>query len=489
MKNLIQRFLLSPVHHLMFAIYYVFRLYGNNISNVPFNDFIRPLLISVFAASALYLLFFVLSRSSVKASFITSVVFFMFYFYYDGWNLLPFKKTHAWATNFPIVWALLTLIIIIWIERSRSTDPGGSFTAGANLMAFTLLLFPTMQGIQYAVAIRQSYTPQVRHVVDGRALKSPPDIYYIILDAYPRADVLEQYGYDNGGFLQELRDLGFYVAECSQSNYSKTALSLTSSLNMDYLHVLSTEIRPEEDDYFWLYKMLDENAVQASVSNMGYKTFSFASGFLWAEWRDADVFIAPPDGPMTEFETVVLLSSYARILNDLGYINLADIHADRFRTRTRLVLRSFDMLAHEPGPKFVFIHLIVPHAPFAFDENGNPVDPNQYQGNDGYVTQVKFINKFILPELKTLIDKSANPPVIILQGDHGTLERDLQMKILNAYYLPEGTEALYPSISPVNSFRIVFNTYLGTEFPLLDDVSYYSENSKYDLSIFPNTCP
>ena len=64
---------------------------------------------------------------------------------------------------------------------------------------------------------------------------------------------------------------------------------------------------------------------------------------------------------------------------------------------------------------------------------------------------------------------------IILQGDHGQLWPDqhaAQMKILNAYYLPKGSEVLYPSISPVNTFRVVFNEYLGGNFPLLEDVSY-----------------
>jgi len=42
--------------------------------------------------------------------------------------------------------------------------------------------------------------------------------------------------------------------------------------------------------------------------------------------------------------------------------------------------------------------------------------------------------------------------------------------ILNAYYLPgAGTRALYPTISPVNSFRVVFNAYFDTNLPLLPD--------------------
>jgi hypothetical protein len=392
------------------------------------------------------------------------------------------------------VWALSAGLFIASLGRGSRALPKRDVVAGINLIAIILLLFPTMQDVRYKIARSLDISPKVRHVVEREPPASPPDIYYIILDSYTRADVLmDDYRYDNSGFIQSLRDLGFYVAECSQSNYHSTGYSLTSSLNLDYVQNLSDAFRPDEVDLLDLFKLLDDNAVQETVSNMGYKTISFGSGFLWAEWRDADVFITPSYGPMTEFETVVLDTSYARVLDDLGIVNFDDIHAERFRARTHLVLDSFDELPGTPGPKFVFIHLIVPHSPYAFDEDGNPVAPDRPDAGEGYLAQVKFINKFILPGLKTLIEKSAIPPVIILQGDHGpTLEDDpaAQLKILNAYYLPEGAEALYNTISPVNSFRVVFNSYFGAEFPLLEDVSYYSNRSRrYDFSPVPNTCP
>jgi hypothetical protein len=173
-------------------------------------------------------------------------------------------------------------------------------------------------------------------------------------------------------------------------------------------------------------------------------------------------------------------------------IDYEEKYAARFRARTRLVLQSFDMLASAPGPKLVFIHVIAPHPPFAFDENGNDIPAGQVNAKNGYLKQVKFINRFLLPGLNTLIEKSATPPVILLQGDHGPIvagDESAELKILNAYFLPRGEQALYPTITPVNSFRIVFNTYFGTSFPLLEDVSYYSDRvRRFDFSIIPNGC-
>ena len=62
------------------------------------------------------------------------------------------------------------------------------------------------------------------------------------------------------------------------------------------------------------------------------------------------------------------------------------------------------------------------------------------------------------------------------------------MAILNAYYLPgNGGNSLYPAISPVNTFRVVFNAYFGGRFPLLPDTSYYSSyNDPYHFMLIPN---
>ena len=50
------------------------------------------------------------------------------------------------------------------------------------------------------------------------------------------------YNYDNTPFIQQLTAKGFYVGSCSQSNYSFTTLSISSSLNMDYLEGFSKSI-------------------------------------------------------------------------------------------------------------------------------------------------------------------------------------------------------------------------------------------------------
>jgi hypothetical protein len=64
---------------------------------------------------------------------------------------------------------------------------------------------------------------------------------------------------------------------------------------------------------------------------------------------------------------------------------------------------------------------------------------------------------------------------------------------LNAYYFPDQDyRALYPSITPVNSFRVVFNQYFDADVELLEDKNYYATwlapYAFRDVSDDINTC-
>jgi hypothetical protein len=139
------------------------------------------------------------------------------------------------------------------------------------------------------------------------------------------------------------------------------------------------------------------------------------------------------------------------------------------------------------GPKFAYVHLFIPHAPFVYGPDGEiETDPGYYSGDragatteayqlKGYVNQVQYIDKRIVPILQTVISKSKNPPIIILMGDHG-LENLNRRTDLLAYYLPKnGNAKLYPNISPVNSFRLIFDEYFGANYPLLPDITYIGD--------------
>jgi hypothetical protein len=132
---------------------------------------------------------------------------------------------------------------------------------------------------------------------------------------------------------------------------------------------------------------------------------------------------------------------------------------------------------------------MIPHYPFVFKPNGEIVtDPRFFDHLtvqpseasfrlEGYTNEIQFANNRMIEILNNLVTTSNIPPIILLMGDHG-LENENRELNLSAYYLPEnGEQSLYSSITPVNSFRIIFDTYFGTNFGLLEDISYVEEGN------------
>jgi hypothetical protein len=179
------------------------------------------------------------------------------------------------------------------------------------------------------------------------------------------------------------------------------------------------------------------------------------------------------------------------------------------RQHTLYEFRVLDLLADDPGPKFVFAHFLAPHPPYVFHPDGSFVEQEPLATEDeraGYIRQMQYVNRRILELVDRLLDAPADQqPIVILQADEGPFparydanewrfdwhtatDEELVEKagILNAYHLPgvdPETAGLYPTITPVNSFRVVFNTYFGTDLPLLPDriFAHTSQQEFYDF--------
>ncbi len=162
-----------------------------------------------------------------------------------------------------------------------------------------------------------------------------------------------------------------------------------------------------------------------------------------------------------------------------------------------IILYQFKVLqdiVKQPGPKFVFAHIIAPHGPYVFDKECNFTSYNQNWNQPeekNYTDQVNCINKKLEATIDIILKDSTSPPIILLQTDEGAkfiagllspsenwqsaTPEILQKKfpILSAYYLPGiDTETLSESTTSVNTFRYVFNLYFGTSLPLVPDKNY-----------------
>jgi hypothetical protein len=313
----------------------------------------------------------------------------------------------------------------------------------------------------------------------------------------------EEFDYDDSVFLKQLEDMGFYVASCSQSNYPSTAYSLSATLNADYLTDISDQFTPENTNVSLMWHLIQNSAVKTALREQGYKIVAFETDYEWTEWQDADYFYALQSSKLNDFEDLLLRNSFLSVFSEKGYLSGFLLTSDeRKHDLSLFVLDQLGDIPALPGPKFVFVHLTIPHPPFVMGPNGElDVVAQHYRGNEGYYVkdeykigyrnQLAFLNTRLPQVLKTIREKSTQAPIIIIQGDHGPrfVAKDKQLDILNAYYFPEPRPELYSSLTPVNNFRIVFNTYFGASLPLLPDKSYFNGFERpYEFTEISNDC-
>ena len=494
MKKQIERFLLSPVYPLLWSIYPILTLFSNNIYQLNFSFLPRPFLFSVFIGIVIFggtKLFFATWH---KSAFFAMLVILFFGFYGHIKNFLEAKEVSG-ASLYVFGGGLLIIFFFVFLDKkNKGKFDYPSLAPSINLMIIILLLFPLINMARYYVAKRTAFSSVISNFkeLDTANLETLPDIYYIIPDAYARSDTLKEiYHYDNSEFIAQLESADFYVAKCGQSNYPITLLSLTSSLNIDYIPNLNEYFTPENEDILYLFATMRKNIVMEMFHTAGYETIAFATGFPWAEMRNADIFISPPPGKINSFEIVFLQTTIAQVLDDINLVDYENISAERYRERTHLIFDSLPDIAKMPGPQFVFAHILLPHPPFGFDAEGNEISPTEVEFKEGYTNQAAYFNDEILKSIATIKAESETPPIIIIQGDHGppTDRPDWHLRILNAYYLPAHSDSLYPSISPVNTFRLILNEYFGENYSLFPDKSYKLEtNNNYDYTLIENSC-
>lgn len=482
-------------HPFLFAIFPVLFLYSHNVNEVFLRWTVVPAAIVLISTFLLFVVLSYLCRNRDKAGLLVSLLMVYFFAYghfvgtfrglAGGWN-----QAHLWLLP---VWTVGFLVPGWFLLRTGMRLV--NTTKILNVVAICLVGFSLINIVWFE--IRSSTLRQDTDVVSAEELsgvsKEPracPNIYYIILDGYVGNDILkESLDYDNSSFLEQLAQRGFFVAAQSRSNYWKTLLSLPSSMNFEYLDGLAKRVGIESGDKKPLREYLVNNRVFSFLKRYGYSTVAFTSGFRWSELRDADVYMSEGVWALNDFSGELVYNTPIAALIEL-FANRPFKHI----LHRRRVLYSFEHLTDTVKmelPIFVFAHIACPHHPFVFDQDGRPAGSMKSPADFSkrYVQQLKYVNKRVIELVDELLANSVQRPVIVLQADHGIRWRLNKEKpqrntpriykecfsILNAYYLPDcNYSQFYDSISPVNTFRVIFNHYFGTEFELLKDESYFS---------------
>jgi hypothetical protein len=476
------------------ALYPVLFLYAHNQDQTYFSEVTRALTATVLGTGAILGVLWLAYGDLGRAAALTSLVVVLFFAHGHILIALGAGSAAAW-TALGVEAALVAAAAVVLARQRRTPDRIMNLVSIASVC---VLVLPTAS-ILVSAARRMGTTPVASATAapaNGPAAgPTRPDIYYIVLDSYAaQSSLAEFYDYDNRPFVDALRERGFFVAENSRSNYKSTLLSLSSTLNMAYLDEMTAPYRNGGDTTV-LMDAVRDNAVVRTLKAHGYSFVNIASGFSGTDpMPAADVELRPRKGYLNEFE--LLLTSTTVLATAPVFREVTD----EYLQRRVAVQHAFDALGNEPetdGPKFVLAHVLNPHPPFVFDRDGNVTkeiggrwekhkEYSRAEYFEGYRGQVDFVNPRVLAAVDRILARypKDRPPVILIQGDHGpsslkseeadaaAISRE-QYRILNAYLVPPDCQ-VRDTISPVNSFRVLFSCLFGEPLAPLPDESYTS---------------
>ena len=480
---------------------------SNNLLLFRVSESIAVFVVTMAVVTVSFVAFRIIFKRAAVAAMITGLLGIAFFSYGHIYLTLGQHADDRYllGIGLPIVLGLVMLV-------TRRPEPARKIGTILNFASLALVAVSTYPIVYFSLSsasslesseLSQEFAGLDERVAEAKAQFSGdelPDIYYIILDEYPRNGSPPEF--DNSEFVQELESRGFYVASQARSNYLESFFSIPSSLNVQYV---GEDHKRDEQESQQLVEMGDNHALGQILKLLEYKYIHISSGYIVSNTsRNADLLVdfapagrllsRPEIGNPFSNEEATRLSS--RFTNTFLRTTAAKpFLSHEFNTdhdgpyewthpfRTLAWLDFMKDVAGINGPKFVFAHLLKPHDPHSFDKHGNITFDFQGWPDDhdptvpgAFYAQLIWLNGQILEVIDAILDDYDEPPIIVIAGDHGHERHNpaISNDILTAFLLPDGGEsALYPSITSVNTFRVILDYYFGFNLGLLEDRVYH----------------
>lgn len=501
--TLAQRLERLPFHWLLFAAYPVLFLYAQNIGELEPDELIIPLLIVMGLAA---IGFIVLSRviDTRRAAIIVSGLAILLALYgpLDA-NMQPYLR--SWLLRAAILAASGLLVVVVALRLRGGL---GTATLALDALAVVLVGFtaiPIAQQLVTSATTTRDAGAEVPITASGPG--TTRDIWWLIFDRYGSDRVLEgELGVADNDLMPWLEERGFHALTDAHANYVRTSLSLASTLHLTHLDGVAQRMGTDSGSYGPIFRWLKDHPVGRFLRSQGYRYSQVGSWFPpTRESSIADEMLRP--GEAQDFGTLVKDATVLSLLKRLG--PTGKVERD-FVGSANYQWQQFARLCREPGPHFVFGHVLLPHPPYVFHADGTPAtdeDPSSY------AEQVAYLNDRIREVVDCLQDRPPeDQPIIILQADEGPYptryahdndgfdwatatpsELAMKFEILDAMYLPglpEGVQPPATDMSSVNTFRYLLSSYFGADLPLLPDRVFTSPRQlPYDLTDVTDRLP
>ena len=481
MKRLIKN---APLYLVFLSIFFVFHGYTENYNYIPAPD--AAMLLAVYLGASLLLagLFWLFYKNTSKAALPAFVCMFFFFFFGSIYDSVNSWRPNSFLGKYTVLLGSFLIVLmaaIIFLTRWKKSLQ--KFNYVLNVFFVFLLLAEVMTLLFKVATFEPAYnSSQTRKIITCDTC-SKPDVYLIVTDAYAGDQQLrETMNYNNADFYSALNARGFHTP-ASNSNYNYTPFSCASMLQMEYLQGLEKS-NTSHRDLLKCNEILNQNEVTGILQQHGYEFFNYSIFDMWGRPSIVKETVLPSK---TKFITAQTL--FSRLYTN-AIFNMANRFAFLRDTRLYYTLKSNEraldstrtVVSRKTGkPKFIYSHLLMPHYPYYFDEQGNQRKAEEiYDGKEldieKYLSYMKYTNKVLLALVDDILKKSSQPPIIIMIADHGFreypfhVEEKYQFNNFFAIHLPsKNYSGFYDGISNVNVFRTLFNQQFNQQFPQLKD--------------------
>jgi len=502
---------LKPGYPFFFALVPILNILTRNPGGSRLDDIAVVMACALVVTGAVYLVAALALRRAPRP-LVPAVVLVLLLLIYGKTVLGGLSRRVAGAPPAVMVAAVcaILLLALFWLaRRPLALDRANTFFTLTGLLMVGWLGFRLVTDLVHArsvvkhSALAQQLAQPIPTNGSGAARSSQRDVYLIVLDEYANAGVLRDVLlFDNRVFEDRLRHLGFIIPRSVHSNYVHTLLSLPSLLNFSHLTRLTQEVGRRSTDATLPNYLLENNRAVAFFKRQGYRFLFFPSQW-WASTdrnRNADwQFEAWPGFSPARAATRSDLRRSLLATTAFAFLK-PDDHWDA--DYIRRTLSRLEQVPSQAEPTFTFAHLVSPHWPYVFRPDCR-VSRQSVDGRVGrrqaYTGQLQCLNQLVLHTVTEILHRSAFPPIIILQGDHGTnLLRYSEAKsatlvspaqarerfgAFGAYYLPDDGGPLFAdTVSVVNVLQRVLSHYYGAWVPPSADDFYLSlERTPYSF--------
>lgn len=467
----------------LLANYKIVYLYVNNIREIPFYTFLLVLTAGIAAFFLCYYLlkFFIRKRSW---SIFVSVIL-LFFLHFSRFSVSQIKVFEILNIDYYILIAAVLCVILL----VRTVDISKVLDFFKRIIVI-LLIFSCFNLLSDLFKYRFAGLFETGNSVSIKSDKTPVrDVYFILLDMYAGKDTLDFLNFDNSEFYTSLKERGFEVYENLSSNYNKTTFSIPSVLNGDYIENLSASTPSDAIDRSLMFNLARKNGYKICYLNSWPSKLSLNPDYYYKIYNSDKVVVLNSVSAFVKGSVLENLISGKILPKDQG--------KDRFIGETLKI----------KGKKLVFLHLLMPHEPYLYDENGNSnqkqsLSDFNYSGkhilnSESYLGYLKYTNKYTLDLIDSIWKSSSDEPIIVIFGDHGIRrkyydngeelifgDKELLNTYFNtflAYYNPYGAKRVKTK-SLVNFFRVFINDVFGTSLQEVEDKKFY--NNYYSPDMF-----